>query len=87
MSVRFCIAAFDYDELLLLAQTEGERIPNEGEYVEIDFKDPRTFFVTGAWGKEGVAGRVFSFYVTPTSRLADWNKLAVLECQLACDCV
>lgn len=83
MCVEFCIAVFDYDELLLLAQTEHEKIPKTGEYINIDFKNPNTLFITGAWGKESVAGRAFSFYIEPISRLADWNKLTVLECQLA----
>lgn len=85
MSSKFCVAVFDYDELLVLAQTENDRMPNAGEYIKIDFKDPKTLFIAGSWGEKGVAGRIFSFYVSPVSRLVEWNDLDVLECLLECE--
>ncbi len=85
MSVQFCIAVFDGRELLLLAQTEGEEIPEKDTDIHVDFGNSNTVFITGAWGKDGVENRAFFFHVRKNSRLAELEKIPVLECQITCE--
>jgi len=57
----FYVAVWNFGALILMVKTSAEKIPMQGDEVEIDFKNPGTEFIEGEWGKEAAVG---SFWFT-----------------------
>ena len=84
MAEQFCVSVFVYDVKVLFIRTEGEKIPEAGEEVEIDFSKPTTIFIEGVWGDDTEMNGIFSFTVQKHSQaIEEYKGLPVVECQLA----
>ncbi|HEY4499359.1 MAG TPA: hypothetical protein VJH94_04855 [Candidatus Paceibacterota bacterium] len=82
MKKEFYLEVWDYGVLVLMVKMGAEKIPKNGDEIEVDFQKPDVEFIDGVWSR-GIAVGQFSFIVTGNSlSVEDWDGLPIVESQI-----